>query len=191
VSDRADKPAPKYRFWPERPPGPVDDAYAQTRWLRPYRPGLIRVITCLVLLAVLGLVLQTALLTTFAAGDVGTVVVRAAVAVALLVGLGTLFSRCYLSGLWVTDGKVRLVRPLSTKVWAWTDLADVRSVTGPARLLGTPLAIPGSRVLLVLADGSEVETPVSNRSPDFLGRPQAYEMAADAVEGWFRLAHRD
>jgi hypothetical protein len=185
-----DKPAPKYRFWPERPPGPVDDAYSQTRWLRPYRPGLIRVLTCLALLAVLGLVLQAALLTTFRAGDAGTLAIRGALAVALLAGLGTLFSRCYLSGLWVTDRRVRLVRPLSTKVWAWTELSDVRTVAGPTRLLGTPLAVPGNRVLLVLADGSDVVTPVTDRSPDFLGRPQAYDMAAGAVEGWFKLAQR-
>jgi len=37
------KQPPKYRFWPERKQGPVDDAYVQSRWVRPYRPGAIRV----------------------------------------------------------------------------------------------------------------------------------------------------
>jgi hypothetical protein len=178
---------PKYRFWPERPPGPVDDAYAQTRWLRPYRPGLVRVLTSLFLLAVLGLVVQVALLTTFHAADPATLAIRIAVTVVLTGGLGLAFSRCYLSGVWVSDHKVRVLRPLSTSVWSWSELADVRSVAGPTRLLGSPLAVPGHQVLLVLADGRDVATPVTDRSADFLGRPQAYSMAADAVEGWFQL----
>jgi hypothetical protein len=186
----AEKPPPKYRFWPERPPGPVDGAYVQTRWLRPYRPGLIRVLTCVLLLGVLGLILQVALLTTFHAADHVTLAIRIVVTLALLTGLGTVFSRCYLSGLWVTDHKVRILRPLSTAAWTWDEVADVRTVAGPTRLLGTPLAVPGNRVLLVLTDGRDIETPVSDRSPDFLGRPQAYAMAADAVEGWLQLAHR-
>ena len=178
---------PKYRFWPERATGPLDDAYVQTRWLRPYRPGPVRVLTSLALLAVLAAVVQVALLTTFRAADTGTLAVRVLVTVLLAGALAVLFSRCYLSGLWVTDHQVRLLRPLSTSVWSWSELADVRSVAGPTRLLGSPLAVRGQRVLLVLADGRDVNTPVTDRSPDFLGRPQAYSMAADAVEGWFRL----
>jgi hypothetical protein len=182
--------APKYRFWPERAPGPVDDAYVQTRWLRPYRPGLIRVATSLLLLAALGLVLQVALLTTFRAPGAVDLAIRIVIAVVLLLGLGTLFSRCYLSGVWVTDHGVRVLRPLSTRVWAWREVTDVRSVSGPTRLLGSPIALAGHYVLLVLADGSDVVTPVSDRSPDFLGRREAYDMAAGAVEGWFQLSTR-
>ncbi len=181
---------PKYRFWPERAPGPVDDAYVQTRWMRPYRPGLVRILSSLVLLAALGLIVQVALLTTFRAADPATLAVRIGVTVVLVGGLGLLFSRCYLSGLWVTDHKVRILRPLSTSVWTWSELADVRSVAGPTRMLGSPVAVPGHRVLLVLLDGRDVDTPVTDRSPDFLGRPQAYAMAADAVEGWFDLGRR-
>ena len=40
------------------------------------------------------------------------------------------------------------------------------------------------------ADGTDVETPVCDRSPDFLGRPEAYDMAAGAVEGWLEAATR-
>lgn len=186
-----EKPPPKYRFWPERTPGPVDDAYVQTRWLRPYRPGIIRVATALLLLALLCLVVQVSLLTTFKAPDAATMAIRIVVTVVLLVGLGIVFSRCYLSGVWVTDHKVRVLRPLSTRVWTWQEIADVRSVSGPTRVLGSPVAVGGRCVVLVLADGSDVVTPVSDRSPDFLGRSEAYDMAAGAVEGWFQLAaHR-
>lgn len=185
-----DKPPPKYRFWPEREPGPVDDAYVQTRWVRPYRPGIIRVATTVLLIAVLGLVAQVSLLTTFHAPDATTLVIRIVVTLALLVSLTLVFSRCYLSGVWVTDQGVRVLRPLSTRVWTWQQIADVRSVQGPTRLLGSPLGVPGRGVVLVLADGSDISTPLSDRSPDFLGRPEAYDMAAGAIEGWFELATR-
>jgi hypothetical protein len=185
-----DKPPPKYRFWPERAPGPVDDAYVQTRWMRPYRPGLIRVATTVLLIAVLGLVAEVSLLTTFHAPDGATLVIRIVVTLALLVSLTLVFSRCYLSGVWVTDQGVRVLRPLSTRVWTWQQITDVRSVRGPTRLLGSPLGVPGRGVVLVLADGSDISTPLSDRSPDFLGRPEAYDMAADAIEGWFELATR-
>lgn len=180
----------KYRFWPERAPGPVDDAYVQTRWLRPYRPGVIRVATSLLLLAALGLVLQVSLLTTFHAPSGVDLVVRLVVTLVLLLGLGTLFSRCYLSGVWVTDHKVRVLRPLSTRAWRWDEVADVRSVAGVTRVLGTPVALRGHTVVLVLRDGSDVVTPLNDRSPDFIGRSEAYDMAAGAVEGWFEAATR-
>ena len=174
----------------ERPPGPVDDAYAQTRWLRPYRPGVVRVATSLLLLATLGLVLQVSLLTTFRAPTTADTLVRLAITVVLLVVLGTVFSRCYLAGVWVTDHRVRVLRPLSTRSWAWSEIADVRSVAGPTRVLGTPLALPGHAVVLVLADGFRRRHPGVRPVAGLLGRPEAYDMAAGAVEGWFEAATR-
>jgi hypothetical protein len=60
---------------------------------------------------------------------------------------------------------------------------DVRSVPGPTRLLGTPVRVGGNAVFLVLSDGTDVETPLADRSADFLGRAEAYDMASSAVEG--------
>ena len=177
---------PKYRFWPERRQGPVDDAYVQQRWMRPYRPGPLRVAASLLLLGALGLVLQVALLTTFRAPSALDVAIRAVSAVVLLAVLAVGFSRCFLSGVWVSDHRVRVLRPLSTRVWSWAEVADVRSVAGPTRLLGGPIAISGLVVVLVLRDGTDVVTPVSSRSPDFLARPEAYDMAATALEGWWQ-----
>jgi hypothetical protein len=179
------KQPPKYRFWPERKQGPVDEAYVQSRWVRPYRPGAIRVAASLLVLATLGLVLQVALLTTFRAPGAVDVVLRVVAALVLLISLAVVLSRCFLSGVWVTDEGVRVLRPLSTRVWSWRDIADVRSVAGPTRLLGTPISLRGHGVVLVLRDGTDVPTPVNDRSPDFLGRAEAYDMAATAVEGWY------
>ncbi len=40
-SGSADVPS-GWKFWPEKEPGPVDDAYVQVQWVRPYRPGPLR-----------------------------------------------------------------------------------------------------------------------------------------------------
>src|SRR5205085_1540840 len=94
------------------------------------------------------------------------------------------------AGVWVTDQGVRSLRPFSTRVWEWTEVADVRSVSGSTRLLGSPIRVPGRCVVLVLADGSDIETPVTDRSPDFLGRREAYDIAAASIEGWLQQSRR-
>jgi hypothetical protein len=181
---------PTYRFWPERPIGPLDDAAVQDRWIRPYRPGPFRVATCAALLAALLLLTMAALLATFGSAGFAELGLRWLIATMLFAGLTFLLVRTFLGGAWVTDHGVRLVRPFSTRRWTWAEVADVRAVACAARLLGSPLRVPGRVVVVVLADGSDVETPVCDRSPDFLGRPEAFDMAADAVEGWLEQARR-
>ena len=37
-----------WKFWPDRPQGPVGASYRQVKWIRPYRPGPMRwLVTCL------------------------------------------------------------------------------------------------------------------------------------------------
>jgi hypothetical protein len=173
-----------WRFWPEPEPGPVDDAYVQARWVRPYRPGPFRVGACLLLLVLLAYLTVGGLLAMYGSRGYADLAARTLIAGVVFVLLVLLLVRTYLAGVWVTDHHVRVLRLLSTRVWGWTDVADVRSVPGPARVLGLPLRVPGRTVVLVLTDGSDVETPVDDRSPDFLGRVEAYDMASGAVEGW-------
>jgi hypothetical protein len=181
----------KYRFWPERPPGPLDEAYVQKRWLRPYRPGPFRLLASGVLVFVLMFVTLGGLLGSFAARGVLSLAVWVLVLAAVYAALVAVVVRCFLAGVWVTDHAVRVTRLLSTRVWRWTDITDVRSVPGPTRVLGLPVHMPGETVVLVLTGGDEVTTPVGSRSCDFLGRREAYEMASAAVEGWFQQApHR-
>ena len=33
-----------WKFWPDRPKGPVGADYRQVKWIRPYRPGPVRVL---------------------------------------------------------------------------------------------------------------------------------------------------
>lgn len=183
---------PSYRLWPEpdREPGPLDEAYRQTRWLRPYRPGPWRLALCLAILVLLLFMTMVSLIAAYASVSFLELGLRAVIAAAVYVGLVWTVFRVYLSGVWVTDDGVRMVRPFSTRMWAWRDIADVRSVPGSTRLLGSPVRVEGHAVFLVLSDGTDVETPLSNRSGDFLGRPEAYDMAATAVEGWLEQHRR-
>ncbi len=181
---------PKYRFWPERPPGPVDDAYHQTKWVRPYRPGPYRVAVCLFLIVVLLYATMASLLAVYGSFGIPELGLRLLLAGGIYVLLVLVGVRAYLSGVWVTDDGVRILRPLSTRAWRWADVADVRSVPGPTRLLGTPVRVGGHAVVLVLSDGTDVETPLADRSADFLGRAEAYDMAASAVEGWLEQHRR-
>jgi hypothetical protein len=183
---------PSFRLWPEpdKDPGPLDEAYRQTRWVRPYRPGPYRMATCLLVVTFLLFATMVSLLAAYGSGSILELGLRGVIGAAVYVGLLWAVFRTYLTGVWVTDESVRVVRPLSTRVWRWRDVADVRSVPGSTRLLGSPVRVDGHAVYLVLSDGTDVETPVSDRSGDFLGRAEAYDMAATAVEGWLEQHRR-
>jgi hypothetical protein len=183
---------PAYRLWPEpdKEPGPLDEAYRQTRWVRPYRPGPFRLAVCLMIVVVLLFATMVSMIAAYGSASVLELGLRGVIAAAVYGGLVWAVFRAYLSGVWVTDESVRVVRPLSTRAWPWRDIADVRSVPGSTRLLGTPVRVDGHAVVLVLSDGSDVETPLSDRSGDFLGRSEAYDMAATAIEGWLEQHRR-
>jgi len=180
----------RWRFWPERPPGPVDDAYVQSRWVRPYRPGPFRVAFCLTVLTLLTYLTVGGLLAILGSPGYADLAARSAIAAATFALLVLAFTRGFLGGVWVTDYGIRVLRPFSTRAWPWSEVADIRSVPGAAKLLGTPLRVRGHTVVVVLRDGSDVETPITDRSPDFLGRAEAFDMASGAVEGWLVQSHR-
>lgn len=183
---------PGWKLWPDpdKDPGPLDEAYRQTRWLRPYRPGPLRLAVCLLVVVLLLFATMVSMLAAYGSRSVLELGLRALIAAVVYAGLVWTVFRAYMSGVWVKDDGVRVVRPLSTRMWAWRDIADVRSVPGSTRLLGSPVRVGGHVVFLVLSDGSDVETPLTDRSGDFLGRPQAYDMAASAVEGWLEQHRR-
>ena len=150
----------------------------------------MRVAVCLLLVTALLYLTMAGLLATLSSAGIVELFVRVVIAGALFAALLALAVRCFLSGVWVTDHGIRVLRPLSTRAWQWADIADVRSAVGPTRLAGSVVRVHGETVLLVLTDGSDVETPVASRSLDFLGRPEAYDMASGAVEGWLEQYRR-
>jgi hypothetical protein len=99
--------------------------------------------------------------------------------------LALLGSRLMATGVWVNDFGVRIYGLVRSERIPWASVADVRRVHGSTRLLGSPLRASGDAVWIVLLDGSDRETPVTDRGADFLGRAEAYDMASGAIERWF------
>jgi len=172
-----------WKLWGDPEPIPPG-GYKQSRWVRPYRPGLARVLLSLppALLAVtvaglgvLGAWAQTGW-TGRAIGVAGTVA-----AAGVLVWLAL---RVFSAGVWVTDHRVRILGLLDSREMPWTAVVDVAAVDG-SRLLGFPVSIPGGTVVLRTSDGATLRTPVCSGSPDFLGRPESFRIAAGALRRWW------
>lgn len=177
-----------WKFWPDRKPGPVDDAYVQRRWIRPYRPGPFRVLGSLLCATATAFVTFSGFVATLELPTRPERLVGGVLTLSVAGSLGLLAARALSVGVWVNDFGVRVLGLVRREQLTWAEVADVRRVQGPARLLGTPLRQAGDTVWLVLADGTDRETPVNDHSPDFLGRAEAYDMAAGAVERWFEAS---
>ena len=174
-----------WKFWPEREPGPVDDAFVQARWVRPYRPGPARVLLTFLIGAVTVFTGFVGFLSVLAEPTPWARLANLAITVVVSGSLAALGSRVLSVGVWVNDFGVRILGLVHSEELAWPKVADVRRVRAPARFLGSPLRRGGDTVWLVLVDGTDRETPLSDVGPDFLGRAEAYDMAAGAVERWF------
>lgn len=177
-----------WKFWPEPPQGPVDDAYHQVQWIRPYRIGFPRVAAVLGLGLVVSQVAVVGVVALLGAG--GPLLDRLLVATAALLvafGLGVLVARIYASGVYVNDHGLRLVTARRTLTVPWSEVVDVSEVSGRLGVLGLPLpAARGRAVVLTLRDLGPVRTQVTSVGADFLGRPEAYAMASGSVERWWR-----
>jgi hypothetical protein len=77
----------------------------------------------------------------------------------------------------------------ATRTVSWQQVAVVRTVQQPVRWLGLPRTVQGQALLLVRRDrrdrgADEVPPLLTTHSADFLGRAEAFDRAADAVEAW-------
>ncbi len=169
----------RYEFFPKKPPGPVDDAYVQTSWVRAYRPGGPRWLLCSLLAVVQVVVLFIALVVLLGTSGGRDTTFAAGVAVAASLALCLLILRLALTGVWVNDSAIRVISLSRYATWPWADVADVWFDRAGAR-----------RVVVVLTDGGEISTPAHPRGLDFFGRPTALDVAAESIEGWFALARR-
>ncbi|KUN01735.1 hypothetical protein AQI95_30590 [Streptomyces yokosukanensis] len=157
---------------------PYDD---RERWRRPYRPGPWRV-------GVAALVLLLAAFVLFAAVLIAlTDSVSAAVTVlvlALLVVAAAL--RLLRMGVWVSSRGLRHVGLLMTRTAPWAGVLSVRTVQQPVRWLGLPRTVQGQALTIVRRDRPTGDTPplLTTHTLDFLGRPAAFDRAADTVEAW-------
>ena len=170
------------------PHRPLDLDYVQIRWVRLYRPGPWRM--AVIVPTVLVLSFLTAVAVIAALSVPGSLTGRALgllVTVAVVTALGMFTARVLTAGVYVNDTAVRLLTVRRSDIVPWRAVVDVRRVPGPQPLLGVPLlSRAGERVQLVLADGADLRTPLTNVSPDFAGRAEAYDVAALALERWWQ-----
>jgi hypothetical protein len=165
---------------------PVDADYVQARPVRLHRPGPWRT-ALVVVLAVI--TTWCALAAAVAVAGARGLLVKAVVLVIVMIPVGALVwltARILAVGPYVTDHALRQTRVLSVAEVAWSDIADVRRVAMPVPVLGLAPRTDGERVVVVLRDGSELATTITTASPDFLGRAEAYDVAALAVERWWQ-----
>ncbi|MEV6114067.1 phage holin family protein [Streptomyces sp. NPDC052109] len=157
---------------------PYDD---RERWRRPYRPGPWRVgVAALVLLlASFVLFAAVAIALTDSVSSAGAVLIAA-----LVVIVGAL--RLLRIGVWVSGRGLRHVGFLVTRTVPWAQVVSVRTVQQPVRWLGLPRTVQGQALTLVRKDRPAEDTSplLTTHTLDFLGRPAAFDRAADTVEAW-------
>ncbi len=175
------------RVHEDGPPGPLADRPVPPggRWRRPYGIGPGRVGAAALLLVLTAYLLISALVVELAGtGSRAAVLLVAAV---LVTGLALRLLRV---GLWVSGDGLRTVSLLRTRTLPWDRVGAVRTVQQPVRWLSLPRTVQGQALLVRAEPGGEMPTLLTDRSPDFLGRPEAFDVAASAVADWAELMRR-
>ena len=152
---------------------------AQERWMRPYRPGPWRV-GAAALALMLAAYLMFAALIMVAAGSVQGA--GLCLGVAVLVIVSTL--RLLRVGVWLSGKGLRLVRFFGTVTLPWRQVGGVRTAQQPVKVLGLPRTVQGQALVITRRGGEPLRTLVTDHNADFLGRVEAFDIAADAIEGW-------
>ncbi len=187
MSDPRRQQRPIFRFFDRDPDRhrPLDGDYVQVRPVRLHRPGPWRTALVIMLAVASAWVAVTAVVAVITAQGFTRVLVLVLVAVPV-VSAWWLTSRVLTTGVYIHDGGLRLSRVLSITEVDWPAVIDVRRVPEQVPLLGIGPRVAGERLVLVLADATDLATTVTSRSADFLGRPEAYDMAALRLERWWR-----
>ncbi|MER6500860.1 hypothetical protein ABT218_16020 [Streptomyces sp. NPDC001455] len=162
---------------------PFDD---HDSWRRPYRPGPWRVAAAASLLLLASFVLLAGMITAFAGAVSG-----AAVCLGLAAAVIASALRLLRMGAWVSRHGVRRVGFLSTATVPWDRVSAIRTVQQPVRWLGFPRTVQGQALIVVRRGGEAAEPLLTDSNADFLGRPEAFDRAADTVEVWGDEYQRD
>ncbi|MFZ0325368.1 MAG: hypothetical protein WAN48_14710 [Actinomycetes bacterium] len=179
-----------WKLWPDQPQGPVDDAFRQVPWVRPYRPGFPRV-AFVVACAVLAFYpLSMGMLLALSPAVPVTARLVFLVGVVLpMVGVLIALGRGFASGVYVNDAGLRVVLLQRTVVAPWSDVVDVSVVRSRARGVGIPfVVVPAEVVVVTLRDTGPFRTSLTSVGPDFVGRAESFAIASGAVERWWRDA---
>ncbi|RSS78705.1 PH domain-containing protein [Streptomyces sp. WAC06614] len=166
------------------PDGPDSSDYAlpyedADRWRRPYRPGPLRVGIGAVLLLLSSFMLLATMIIAFAGA-------WAAASVCLVTALtvigGTL--RLLASGVRVHRTGLRRMTVLSSRTVPWQDVVEVRTAQQPVRWMGLPRTVQGQALVASVRGGGEPLVLLTDHNTDFLSRPEAFDRAAETVQGW-------
>jgi hypothetical protein len=166
----------------------VDDEYAtgrplphdvHDRWMRPYRPGPWRVGVAALALMLAAYMLFASLIMV-AAGSVNGAVTCLVVAFTVIVC--TL--RLLRVGVWLSGKGLRQVGFFSTVTVPWSKVGTVRTAQQPVKVLGLPRTVQGQALLITRRGGAPLRIMMTDHNADFLGRVEAFDIAADAIEGW-------
>jgi len=152
---------------------------ARDRWLRPYRPGPWRVgVAALALMLVAYLLIAAAIL--LAAGNGSS----ALVALGIAGGLVASMARLLRMGVWLSTKGLRQNGFFVTVTVPWRQVDSVRTAQQPVKVLGLPRTVQGQALVITRRGGAALRPLLTDHNADFLGRVEAFDIAADAVESW-------
>lgn len=151
----------------------------QGRWMRPYRPGPWRVAAAALLLMLTSYLLIAAVIMALAGGMPGAGVW---LAVSVLLTVCTL--RLLRVGFWVSARGLRQSGLFYTITIPWDEVGSVRTAQQPVRWMGLPRLRQGQALVVTRREGEILRPLMTDHNADFLGRTEAFDMAADAIEDW-------
>lgn len=148
-------------------------------WVRPYRPGPWRVAAAAMLLMLASYLLFAAVIMGLSGNGPG---------VATTIGAAVLAIGCALRllrvGFWVSTRGLRQVGFLYTTTLPWNRVGSVRTAQQPVKWLGLPRTVQGQALVVTRSNGQLMRPLLTDHNADFLGRTEAFDQAADAIEGW-------
>ncbi|MGP4112479.1 hypothetical protein ACTWP5_16405 [Streptomyces sp. 4N509B] len=148
-------------------------------WRRPYRPGPWRVALAALTLLIAAYLLISAVIIALAGSLAGAEVAAGAALLGIAYAL-----RLLRMGVWVSARGLRRVGLLTTRTLRWREVSRVSTVQQPVKWLGTPRSVQGQALLIERRRGEPLRTLLTDHNADFLGRPQAFDRAADVLEAW-------
>ncbi len=173
---------------PYHSPAAVDDEFAtgrplphavHDRWLRPYRPGPWRVAVAALALMLAAYLMFAAVIMVAASSVDGAVTCLVCAVVVIAATL-----RLLRTGVWLSGKGLRQVGFFGTVTVPWSKVAGVRTAQQPVKVLGLPRTVMGQALIITRKGGGSLRPMLTDHNADFLGRVEAFDIAADAIEGW-------
>nr|WP_206441800.1 hypothetical protein [Streptomyces boncukensis] len=157
---------------------PLPHAGSDT-WRRPYRPGPWRVGGGAILLLLASYLLFSAMIIAFTGSLPGA---AGAAGGGLLVIVFAL--RLLRAGVWVSAHGLRQTTLFRTSTLSWGEVGALRTVQGPVRWLGLPRTVQGEALTRSPGPRTAPQVLLTDHNADFLARREAFDRAADVIEGW-------